>query len=139
MQDRQGRRARARRTARRDLVPELWVPSLDDRALRERLRRRMHLVRMRALAMNRIFGLQAEWRFRIPLQRLRALDGMTLLEAQGMPAVWRRSIPRGARGDRPARRAYYPARSGSAPARARRRACRVAGHDPRRRRLTRAH
>jgi hypothetical protein len=24
--------------ARRDLVPELWVPSLDDRALRERLR-----------------------------------------------------------------------------------------------------
>jgi hypothetical protein len=27
---------------RRDLVPELWIPSLDDRALRERLRRRMH-------------------------------------------------------------------------------------------------
>jgi len=42
--------------ARRDLVPELWVPSLDDRALRERLRRRMHLVRIRASAMNRIFG-----------------------------------------------------------------------------------
>jgi transposase len=41
---------------RRDLAPELWVPSLDDRALRERLRRRMHLVRMRASAMNRIFG-----------------------------------------------------------------------------------
>ena len=30
---------------RRDLVPELWVPSLADRELRERLRRRMHLVR----------------------------------------------------------------------------------------------
>jgi transposase len=42
---------------RRDLVPELWIPSLDDRALRERLRRRTHLVRMRASAMNRIFGL----------------------------------------------------------------------------------
>ena len=26
--------------ARRDLVPTLWVPSLDDRAIRERLRRR---------------------------------------------------------------------------------------------------
>ena len=37
---------------RRDLVPSLWVPSLDERALRERLRRRMHLVRLRA-AMNR--------------------------------------------------------------------------------------
>lgn len=31
--------------ARRDLVPALWVPSLDERALRELLRRRMHLVR----------------------------------------------------------------------------------------------
>jgi hypothetical protein len=37
---------------RRDLVPSLWVPSLDERALRERRRRRMHLVRLRA-AMNR--------------------------------------------------------------------------------------
>jgi transposase len=29
---------------RRDLVPELWVPPLEDRELRERLRRRMRLV-----------------------------------------------------------------------------------------------
>jgi hypothetical protein len=35
---------------RRDLVPALGLPSLDDRALRERLRRRMHLVRWRASA-----------------------------------------------------------------------------------------
>jgi hypothetical protein len=47
--------------ARRDLVPELSIASLDDRALRERLRRRMHLVRMRASAMNRIFGLLRQW------------------------------------------------------------------------------
>jgi Transposase len=33
---------------RRDLVPALWIPSIEDRALWERLRRRMHLVRMRA-------------------------------------------------------------------------------------------
>jgi transposase len=78
--------------ARRDLVPELWIPSLDDRALRERLRRRMHLVRMRASAMNRIFGLQTQWGLRISLQRLRSADAMTLLERQGMPSVWRRSI-----------------------------------------------
>jgi transposase len=31
--------------SRRELVPALWLPSLDERALRERLRRRMHLVR----------------------------------------------------------------------------------------------
>ena len=30
--------------ARRDLVPELWVAPLEDRELRERLHRRMHLV-----------------------------------------------------------------------------------------------
>jgi transposase len=29
--------------ARRELVPALWVPSLSERELRERLRRRMHL------------------------------------------------------------------------------------------------
>jgi transposase len=38
---------------RRDLVPAVWLPSLDDRALRERLKRRMHLVRMRTMARNR--------------------------------------------------------------------------------------
>ena len=53
---------------RRDLVPELWVPALADRELRERLRRRMHLVRMRASAMNRIFGLLTQWGLRLSLR-----------------------------------------------------------------------
>src|SRR3954468_10132370 len=78
--------------ARRDLVPELWVPSLEDRALRERLRRRMHLVRMRASAMNRIFGLLTQWGLRLSVKRLREPDAMALLEARGVDAVWRRSI-----------------------------------------------
>ena len=43
--------------ARRDLVPAVWVPSLDDRAIRERLRRRAHLIRLRTSAINRTFGL----------------------------------------------------------------------------------
>jgi transposase len=77
---------------RRDLVPELWVPSLSDRELRERLRRRAHLVRMRASAMNRIFGLLTQWGTRLSLDRLRKPDGMILLEQRGIPAVWRRSI-----------------------------------------------
>jgi transposase len=58
---------------RRDLVPALWIPSLEDRALRERLRRRMHLVRLRASAMNRIFGLLTQSGLRLSLTRLRAL------------------------------------------------------------------
>jgi transposase len=77
---------------RRELVPELWVPSLDDRALRERLRRRMHLVRMRASAMNRIFGLLTQWGLRLSLRRLREPDAMELLARRGVPEVWRRSI-----------------------------------------------
>jgi transposase len=77
---------------RRDLVCELWVPSLQDRELRERLRRRMHLVRMRASAMNRIFGLLTQWGLRLSLRRLREPDAMTLLEQRGVPEVWRRSI-----------------------------------------------
>src|SRR5215211_3748160 len=56
---------------RRDLVPELWIPSLEDRALRERLRRRGHLVKTRTSARNRIFG---------------------LLKRRGVPKVWRDSI-----------------------------------------------
>ena len=32
---------------RRDLVPEVWVASAEDRAIKERLRRRSHLVKLR--------------------------------------------------------------------------------------------
>src|SRR4029450_10899011 len=68
----------------------LWLPSLDERALRERLRRRRHLVRLRTSAKGRIFGLQTQWGVRVSLARLRRADGPTLLERAGMPAVWRR-------------------------------------------------
>jgi transposase len=77
---------------RRDLVPALWIPSLDDRALRERLRRRMHLVRLRTSARNRIFGLLTQWGLRLSLTRLRAPDAMELLAARGVEETWRRSI-----------------------------------------------
>ena len=55
---------------RRDLVPELWVPSLEDRALRERLRRRGHLVKTRTSARHRIFGLLTQFGLRVSLKRL---------------------------------------------------------------------
>jgi hypothetical protein len=37
-------RVDARVLARRDLVPDVWVPSLDDRAIPERVRWRSHLI-----------------------------------------------------------------------------------------------
>src|SRR4029450_10846289 len=48
--------------------------------------------RMRASAMNRIFGLLTQWGLRVSLKRLRERDAMTLLERRGVPLVWRRSI-----------------------------------------------
>lgn len=77
---------------RRELVPALWIPSLEERALRELLRRRMHLVKLRTSAMNRTFGLLTQWGLRIALERLREPQAPELLERHGMPAVWRRSI-----------------------------------------------
>jgi transposase len=77
---------------RRDLVPALWVPSLADRALRERLRRRGHLVKTRTSARNRIFGLLTQFGLRVSLARLRQPDALELLERRGVHQVWRDSI-----------------------------------------------
>jgi transposase len=77
---------------RRDLVPELWLPSPEDRALRERLRRRAHLVKTRTSARNRIFGLLTQFGLRLSHARLSKPDGIELLERRGVPAVWRASI-----------------------------------------------
>jgi transposase len=77
---------------RRDLVPEIWVPSIEDRAMRERLRRRMHLVKTRTSARNRIFGLLTQFGLRISSARLRQPGAMELLAERGVPEVWRESI-----------------------------------------------
>ena len=54
---------------RRELVPAVWVASLEDRAIRERLRRRAHLVKLRTSARNRIFGLLTQFGLRISFTR----------------------------------------------------------------------
>ena len=77
---------------RRDLVPVLWIPSLQERELRERLRRRAHLVRLRTSAMNRVYGLGTQWGLRLSADRLRRKDGPELLACYGIPQVWQRSI-----------------------------------------------
>jgi transposase len=78
--------------ARRDLIPELWVPSVEERANRERIRRRTHLVRMRTSARNRMFGLLTQWGLRRSLAALREPDALEQLAACGVPVVWRESI-----------------------------------------------
>jgi transposase len=77
---------------RRDLVPEVWVASAEDRAIRERLRRRAHLVKLRTSHRNRIFGLLTQFGLRVSFTRLRQSDALELLERRGIPEVWRDSI-----------------------------------------------
>lgn len=78
--------------ARRDLVPALWVPSLDERAVRELLRRRTHLVRLRTSAMNRTFGLMTQWGLRTGITSLRKPGAIERLAEHGVPGTWRRSV-----------------------------------------------
>ncbi len=78
---------------RRDLVPALWIPSPEDRALRELLRRRAHLVKARTSHRNRIFGLLTQFGLRISLRRLRQPDVIELLIRRGVPESGGRRSP----------------------------------------------
>jgi transposase len=78
--------------ARRDLVPTVWVPPLNDRAIRERLRRRSHLVRLRTSSINRTFGLLTQWGLRRNLTALRQPGALAELAERGVPEVWRDSL-----------------------------------------------
>jgi transposase len=77
---------------RRDLVPDVWVPALSERELRERLRRRAHLVRLRTSATNRAFGLLTQWGLRVSLTTLRKPGAVEQLRERGVPPVWLESI-----------------------------------------------
>ncbi len=77
---------------RRDLVPEVWVPSVEERANRERLRRRSHLIRLRTSSINRTFGLLTQWGLRRNLTALRKPGAIDELAALGVPVTWRQSI-----------------------------------------------
>ena len=81
--------------ARRALPPRSGAGALgrlaEDRAIRERLRRRAHLVKLRTSARNRIFGLLTQFGLRISFARLRQPGAMELLERRGVPDVWRES------------------------------------------------
>ena len=79
---------------RRDLVPEVWVPDLEERANRERLRRRSHLIRLRTSAINRSFGLLTQWGLR---RNLTALRGRGRSRSSPTTASRRSGAPRSPR------------------------------------------
>jgi transposase len=74
--------------ARRDLVPEIWLPTPDVRAERERARFRLHLVRHRTALKNRIHSTLISFGHPVPVADLFGVAGRELLARMDVPAPW---------------------------------------------------
>jgi transposase len=71
--------------ARRDLVPEVWLPDPTVRAERERARFRLHLVRHRSALKNRIHATLIAFGHPCPVSDLFGVGGRRLLERLALP------------------------------------------------------
>jgi transposase len=78
--------------ARRDLVPEIWLPTPDVRAERERARFRLHLVRHRTALKNRIHATLITFGHPVPVADLFGVAGRELLARLDVPEPWRSSL-----------------------------------------------
>jgi transposase len=74
--------------SRRDLVPEIWLPTPGVRAERERARFRLHLVRHRTSLKNRIHATLLAFGHPCPVADLFGVDGRALLARLDLPAPW---------------------------------------------------
>jgi transposase len=78
--------------SRRDLVPEIWLPTPGVRAERERARFRLHLVRHRTSLKNRIHATLLAFGHPCPVADLFGTDGRALLARLGLPQPWAGSV-----------------------------------------------
>jgi transposase len=78
--------------ARRDLVPEIWLPTPDVRAERERARFRLHLVRHRTALKNRIHATLITFGHPVPVADLFGVAGRELLARMDVPEPWNSSL-----------------------------------------------
>jgi hypothetical protein len=73
---------------RRDLVPEIWLPTPEVRAERERARWRLHLVRHRTALTNRIHATLLAFGKPCPVSDLFGAGGRGLLAGLALPEPW---------------------------------------------------
>jgi transposase len=73
---------------RRDLVPAIWLPSVDTRADRERTRWRLHLVRHRVALKNRVHAILVAHGHQCPVSDLFGKGGRRLLDSLQLPEPW---------------------------------------------------
>lgn len=78
--------------ARRDLVPEIWLPTPGVRAERERARFRLHLVRHRTALKNRIHATLISFGHPVPVADLFGVAGRELLARMEVPEPWRSTL-----------------------------------------------
>ena len=74
--------------ARRDLVPEIWLPTPEVRAERERARFRLHLIRHRTALKNRIHATLMTFGHPVPVADLFGTSGRDLLAGLSLPQPW---------------------------------------------------
>lgn len=75
--------------ARRDLIPEIWLPDPRVRAERERARFRLHLVRHRTSLKNRVHAILIAHGIPNPTSDLFGVEGRRLLDRLALPEPWR--------------------------------------------------
>jgi transposase len=78
--------------ARRDLVPEIWLPDPAVRAERERARFRLHLVKHRSALKNRVHAILFQHGVPNPSSDLFGAGGRRLLERLALPEPWKSTL-----------------------------------------------
>jgi transposase len=78
--------------ARRELVPEVWLPDPAVRAERERARFRLFLVHKRTSLKNRVHALLFQHGLRAPVDDLFGAGGRRYLERCVLPEPWRSTL-----------------------------------------------
>jgi len=78
--------------ARRDLIPEVWLPDPAVRQERERARFRMHLVKHRTMLKNRIHQTLIAHGHARPSANLFTQKGRALLTRLELPEPWRETV-----------------------------------------------
>ena len=77
---------------RRALVPEIWLPTPEVRAERERARFRLHLVRHRTALKNRIHAILIAFGRACPMSDLFGVAGRELLDSLALPEPWQTNL-----------------------------------------------
>jgi transposase len=88
LQDRPDRLQVLAELARRDLVPEIWLPDPQVRAERERSRFRLHLVKHRSSLKNRVHAILFQHGIPSPHRDLFGAGGRCLLARLQLPEPW---------------------------------------------------